>query len=198
MTFYAIVGLMTVSFITPGPNNFIILNVAARSGPMATVPLVFVVVLGWLSLFGFAWFGVSRVLLETPFLNRAVLLAGSSYLGFHSINLLFRDNGRYDKRSEKSSFTETAAGLALFQFLNPKGWVLAVTVAASAPNDGALALLLALTAAWISAASLLAWSVAGASLNVWLKGRRSRRAFDIVMGLSLAGCCVSIVAHQWP
>ncbi|NRG19685.1 LysE family translocator [Rhizobiales bacterium] len=198
MTLYAVIGLMAVSFITPGPNNFIILNVAAKSGPVAALPLVLVIILGWLSLFGSAWFGVSRVLLETPFLNRALLLAGSAYLGFHSINLLFRDNGRYDQRPEKSPFVETAAGLALFQFLNPKGWVLAVTVAASVPNDGALALLLALTAAWISAASLLAWSVAGASLKVWLKGRRSRRAFDVVMGLSLAGFCVSIVVHQWP
>jgi threonine/homoserine/homoserine lactone efflux protein len=78
---------------------------------------------------------------------------------------------------------------AVFQYLNPKAWMLsAATAGAFMAGDepltrGALAAAIFAVTAF---ASLLVWAALGAALRAWLAHGARLRVFNIVMGASLA------------
>ena len=53
----AVIAIVTVAAITPGPNNFIVMNAAARGGLDAVLPAITGVVGGSLFLMAIIWAG---------------------------------------------------------------------------------------------------------------------------------------------
>jgi len=188
--FVAITGLATISFITPGPNNLIVLGAAARGGLRAAMPLAAGVVVGTLALLFLAWSGLAIVLSEVPSLNHGVKLAGTLYLiWLGAAMLMSRDGQTADTPSSTHQATLPASfgGLMFFQFLNPKAWVLVLTVTAARPGGATDIMLLAAVFAVASSLCLALWAWTGATLAVWLENENQRRWFDRAMGTLLIG-----------
>jgi len=80
-------------------------------------------------------------------------------------------------------------GLIGFQFLNPKSWVIVLTVLAAMPSTGLRDYLpLAGLFVLIPTLCLLLWAALGAWLARWLVRPTIRRAVDIAMGALLVAC----------
>ena len=80
---------------------------------------------------------------------------------------------------------------AVFQWINPKAWLVAVSAAGTylqAVSDNVLFQAMALGALFFAAAILsgLVWLALGASVHVLLRDDRSARMFNIAMGVALA------------
>ena len=88
---------------------------------------------------------------------------------------------------------------ALFQFVNPKLWVMvsgAVVIygqAASGAGRTTLAILFASIFGLMTFISTLAWTAFGASVRRLLALRRSVRAFNVVMAALLVASLIPIV-----
>ena len=188
-TAIAAAGLIFVAAITPGPNNLIVLAAAVRAGLAGAGPAILGVVAGSLALLVLAWAGAGALFDRAPALRIATLVAGVAYLIWIGVRLAWPAMPKRgsDVRTAGRMPPATARGLALFQVLNPKSWVLVLTVTAAAPDSSTLAGLGILAALFVAIPGLCltAWACAGAALAGWLETPAIRRRFDCAMGALL-------------
>lgn len=92
---------------------------------------------------------------------------------------------RHAGNSEAGAVSLSPAGLALFQFANPKAWIATSAIAASASFTSAPPIVVVVLTAAISAAGLSLWAAGGALLSGWLSHGDRRRAFERVLASSL-------------
>lgn len=176
-------GLLLAGAATPGPNNLVVWHVAARRGFSGALPAIAGVVLGGLALLAAAMAGLDALLGAVPWLRSALLVAGCVYLAWLGITLIVRA-GHGGTDAGPGRLPEGFAGLFVFQFLNPKGWVLMATVAAALPvppdaaaHAGAAALFLC-----ISSACLGMWALMGRAVA---RGTGSLSRLERLMGCLL-------------
>lgn len=186
-TLLAVAGLLVVGAITPGPNNLVVLRTAARRGFAAALPAVAGIVLGGLGLLAIAVTGGAALFGALPGLRLALALGGCLYLAWLGFRLIADSFAQGQQDSPAGRLPAGVAGLAAFQFLNPKSWVLVLTAAAAMPaRTPADFLQLGLLFALIPAVCLLLWSSLGALLMRALANGRISSWFDRVMGGTLA------------
>ena len=194
-TLAPIFGLLVISFITPGPNNLIVMSAAARGGFRQAVPIITGIVLGMVIFYLLACVGLAQVLVMHPKVGNILLVMGGSYLtslGLRAISLQTSIEPAGKEAHEPSLF-----GIALFQVLNPKSVILIATVAAATPDRIAMLPVIASVMALTAAACLTIWAIAGSKLSDWLLHPHRRRAFDVSMGLLLIASAVMLLFYGW-
>jgi len=170
-----------VSSITPGPNNIMLTSSGIRFGFVRSIPHMLGITCGFGLLLALCATGIGSLILAVPSIHLLLKLLGSGYLlylAWQMRSMVFReDNGR----AQPMSFY----GAALFQFANPKAWVMAIT--------GASAFLPLIEPVWLAIAlfSLLfcavnlpcitVWAGTGAILRRYLAQPRWQRLFCVVM-----------------
>ena len=193
---FALCGLLGVAAITPGPNNLIVLHAAGRAGLRGAVPAIVGVVAGGLLLLAVLALGADAVFAAHPPLRRWIAALGGLYLAWLGMTLVAGGIAprRTDAAPRKSTLPTGTLALLGFQFLNPKGWVMVLTILAALPVAGwrgylALAGLFVL----IPTLCLLLWAALGAYLARWLAQPRIRRGVDALMGALLVACAVLLM-----
>jgi threonine/homoserine/homoserine lactone efflux protein len=183
LTVFALIG----SF-TPGPNNAIATLTGANFGLRAAVPHMLGVPFGFASMLLAAAGGVAAVLLTHPVAAEVIRWLGTAYLLWLAWSLT-RATESKPLASGPFTLPLSFSQSALFQYLNPKAWMLsAATAGAFMTGDAPLvrgawaAVLFGLTAF----ASVALWAALGASLRAWLAHGSRLRVFNVVMGVSLA------------
>jgi len=185
---FALIGCFT-----PGPNNTIATVTGANFGWRAVLPHIAGVPVGFASMLLAAAGGVATLLIASPIAMGTLQWAGVAYLLWLSWAL-----ARARELAPKAvggpftlplNFTQSA----LFQYFNPKAWMLALATA-GAYFTGARPLqrgvIVSLVFAAAAVASLVVWAWLGASLRAWLaQGTRLRR-FNQTMGAILATTAV--------
>jgi threonine/homoserine/homoserine lactone efflux protein len=194
-TLIAVAGLITVGAITPGPNNFIVLRTAARSGLAGALPAVAGIVLGGLGLLVIAAAGGAALFDRLPGLRLALALGGCVYLVWLGFRLIADSFMAKDDSVAAARLPAGVAGLAGFQFLNPKSWVLVLTAVAAMPAQTASGFVaLASLFVLIPATCLLLWSSFGALMMRALANASISAWFDRAMGGTLAASAAALFA----
>jgi threonine/homoserine/homoserine lactone efflux protein len=187
-------GIVAAGALTPGPNNLIVLDRAARAGFASTIPAIAAITAGSVTLALLAATSGGLLLGAHGGLRAVLLIAASVYLGWLGLRLLTGASGRL--AAPPGLQPAKAWQLFGFQFANPKAWViaLAASTALEAYRSVHTALLdLALLFGLIPAACLLVWSSAGAWLSRHLEHPHARRALDRLMGALLLGSALALV-----
>lgn len=185
-------GLLCMAAITPGPNNLVVLREAGRTGIRGALPAIAGIVLGGLLLLTVMALGVDAAFAAHASLRLGVGVLGSLYLAWLGIALLMGGIVPKHTTEEVTREPELPAGilgLVGFQFLNPKSWLMVLTVLAALPATCLLDYLpLAGLFVLIPASCLLLWASLGAWLARWLGQPMVRRMVDAVMGALLIVC----------
>lgn len=189
---WPVLGLAAAAAITPGPNNLLVLAAVRRGGLPAAARTIAGVLAGSMVLFGLVAAGLAPMRAAVPAAGAAIALAGAAYLGALAVAML-RQAGR--DGGGAGPLPETPLGVAAFQLVNPKGWVLMTTVAAAAPTSMATASLAAAVSI-VFLACLGAWAAAGAVLTRLWATPRSAAMADRVLAAGLLVCAIGIVADQ--
>lgn len=186
----AAAALLGVAAITPGPNNLVVLRAAGQAGLRGAMPAIAGIVVGGLLLLALMVLGAGAAFAAWPPLRHGAVVVGALYLAWLGLSLCF--GGVSPAPPTRSARLPTEAlGLVGFQFLNPKSWVLVLTVLAALPAaDLRNYLTLAGLFALIPAACLLLWALLGAWLARWLAHPAVRRGVDIATGALLMACAV--------
>ncbi len=193
-----------VMSITPGPNNFMLLSSGARFGLLRSVPHLLGVTLGFAALLGLAYAGVAALLLGFPVVLSGLTLLCAAYLGWLAWSLLRSEppaESAAEGQSGLAGRPMTTSEAALFQFVNPKGWAMAVSavgLVAQAPltPSWSLALLLIVCSA-VNLPCVFAWAAFGAALRRALQRPLVHRAFTTVMAVAIALTALWMLRPLW-
>lgn len=176
----AFIAFAAAALFTPGPNNIMLMASGLNYGFRRTLPHVAGVTIGFSFLVAVIGLGLGAVFAAYPVLHTILKYAGAAYLVYLAI--LIAMSGPEDKTSESEGRPMTFFGAALFQWVNVKGWVIAVgaitaytAIAAYPLNIATLSILLFL----VGLASSLTWVVLGTSLQSLVRSPRAVRIFNV-------------------
>jgi threonine/homoserine/homoserine lactone efflux protein len=188
----ALVSFAFASSATPGPNNLMLLSSTVSFGFRPTLPHMFGVAIGFVVLLLAVGAGMGAALTAFPPLHLALKVAGGLYLCYLACRIAISGAPDADQKADAQPLG--FMGAAAFQWVNPKGWVMAVTAMATYPdpaNYWPTMVLVALIFGLINLPSITAWAVMGVVLRNWLADPVRLRAFNITMA-------VLLVASLWP
>ena len=180
---------------TPGPNNVILTATGANVGLLRGLPGVFGITLGMGLMMFLVAYGLGSLILENPQMLTALRWIGAAFLLWLAWKVA---TAGHSKDSGAGIRPVGFAGMAAFQWVNPKSWI--VTAGATATYldaSGGSALLQSLLFGalfmLVALPSCTLWLAFGAAIQRLLRGDRSLRIFNIVMGTILAGSVVFFV-----
>jgi threonine/homoserine/homoserine lactone efflux protein len=173
--------------ITPGPNNVMVTASAANFGFRRSVPHMLGVTLGFPAMILALSLGFARLFQAYPQIHLAMKYAGAAYLLYLAWRIARAGgDGAAAGKTRPIGFVEAA----LFQWINPKAWIIAVgalttytTVGGSVLGEAALIALIFIVTCF---PSLALWALFGAGLGHWLENPRARAIFN----WSMAGLLV--------
>ena len=171
-----------VSSITPGPNNVMLTSSGLRFGFARSIPHMLGITLGFGVLLALCAAGIGSLVMAMPSITVALKTAGSLYLLYLAWQL--RDIAYRPQQAHKAR-PMSFAGAALFQFANPKAWVMAVTGASAflpavQPAGWAIALFCLVFCA-VNLPCIALWAGGGAALRRYLDNPLWQRVFCITM-----------------
>ena len=182
----AFIAFAAAALFTPGPNNIMLMASGLNYGFRRTLPHVAGVTIGFSFLVAVIGLGLGAVFAAYPVLHTILKYAGAAYLIYLAIVIAMSGPADTDVAGEGKPMT--FLGAAMFQWVNVKGWVIAVgaitayaAIAAYPLNIAALSILLFL----IGLGSSLTWVLLGTSLQAVVKSPRAVRIFNVVMALLL-------------
>ena len=177
---------------TPGPNNLLVMRSGARFGLAPTGPHIIGVEAGLAGLVLLSWLGIGAVLLALPWALSLMRWACFAYLLWLAWQVL-RDPGAGDVADGGARPWGVVNG-ALFQLVNPKAWMMAITgitaFSTGRPGGGALGIVIA-TFVGIGSLSLICWALWGATLHRVLRRPAARRLFNVAMAAVVAATAIS-------
>jgi threonine/homoserine/homoserine lactone efflux protein len=175
-----------VMSITPGPNNVMLTASGATFGFRRTVPHMLGISVGFSVQLLAVCAGLGAIFTRWPDLQTLLRWAGAAYLIYLGWRLLRSGEARASHAPKPVTFLEAA----IFQFLNPKAWVMTLTAATLfLPRQlGLLIACLYMVAimALINLPCIAVWALFGSSLRGFLAKPAGRVAFNAVMALALA------------
>ena len=182
-----------VMSITPGPNNVMLTASGANFGFRRTLPHILGIGCGFIVQLLAVCAGLSALFTRWPALQSTLAWVGAAYLIYLGWQML----GHGEAQAREAHHPVTFGQAALFQFLNPKAWVMTVTAATLfLPHD--LGLLpsgayMAGVMEGIGVPCMMVWALFGTSLRHFIAAPRGRMAFNVAMALALGATAVMMV-----
>lgn len=180
-----LVTFATVTCFTPGPNNAMLMASGLNFGISRTRAHVLGVTLGFAFMVLAVGLGIGQLLASSATVYTAMKLVAVAYLlwlAWGIANASSLDDGRAGGRP--LTFLEACA----FQWINPKGWIMAVgatTTYAIAGSRVASAALVAAVFGVVGLASSASWASFGAAFRGLLATPRRLRAVNILLAVLL-------------
>ena len=179
---------------TPGPSNVLVMSVGGQRGVVGALPCLCGVVVGMAVLIYSTSAGLGAALVSAPLMIETVKWVGAGFLLRMAWKVAKSTGGAGESKESEVGFVHAF----VFQWVNPKSWIVGVSTAAALADFVAQMpilgpVLLGLTFAAAAAPSCLLWLLCGATLKRWLTNERRAKAFARTMGTLLALSVVLIV-----
>lgn len=190
-----LIGFAFVMSISPGPGNLLLLASGANFGFARSLPLVFGISAGFLSMVFVVGIGLGPVLERVPVLYALLRLVCAAYVIWLAFKIA-RSRSMGPSGDEKIGAPIGFLQAALFQLVNPKAWAVAliVTVSYTVP-ERLLTSLVAMIAVFavVNIPSISVWALSGAALRQALSKGRRMAVFNVAMAVLLVGSMIPVL-----
>ena len=115
---FALVSFYLVMYITPGPNNAMILASGVKFGFIKTIPVILGITIGHNFQLLLVCFGFGKIFQIYPVIQFFLKILCAAYLTYLSYKILGSFNEIKEKNEKPIKFYEAA----FFQIINPKAW----------------------------------------------------------------------------
>ncbi len=183
--FLALVLFTVVAGVTPGPNNMMLMASGVNFGVRRTLPHLAGVVVGFAAMVALVGFGLDALFRVAPWLLPAMRYAGAAYLVWLAWRIA---RSGAVKQGGATGRPLGLIGAAAFQWINPKGWVMAVsalTTYAVSADYATTVFVVALTCLIVSVPCSGVWVLFGAAMRRFLADPRRARPFNWTMAALL-------------
>ena len=188
MTYELLTGLALfalVSSLTPGPNNLMLMASGANFGFRLTIPHMLGVSLGFTLMVLLVGLGLAQLFQLYPASYTVLKIVSVFYLLFLAWKIATA--GKPDENIGISGRPFTFIQAALFQWVNPKAWTMALTalsVYSPSQNINSVALV-AMVFGAINLPCVSCWTLLGQQIQGLLSSPKRLAAFNVSMALIL-------------
>ncbi|KGD66035.1 lysine exporter protein LysE/YggA [Alcanivorax nanhaiticus] len=191
-----LLGFVTVMTATPGPNNLMLMASGANAGFRRSLPHIFGIAVGCQIILLCVALGLGQLLTQWPGALDLLRVVGALYLLYLAWQLV-RSNPVQSTATQTKPFTFTQA--ALFQWVNPKAWMMILTGVATFTNPQDFTISVAIVAGaflMIGLPLISSWSLFGAILKNWLTQGQRLRTFNRIMASLLVASLIPTFGLQ--
>lgn len=194
--FTALVAFAFVSSITPGPNNLMLMTSGTNFGFVRTIPHMLGVSIGFTLMIVLVGAGLAKVFEIYPLAHQILKYASCAYLVWLAWKIATSPPPGAKPGAEASAKPMTFLQAALFQWVNPKAWTMALTAvsAYTLPANPIVSLLIvAAVFGAINLPSVGSWTLLGMQLRRFLSDPRKLRIFNVTMAATLVATLYPVV-----
>ena len=183
-----------VSSATPGPNNVLLTAVGGAVGVRRGLPVLWGIAIGFAAMLFILGLGIGETLFSIPYVKEGMRIAGFAVLAWLAWQIATAPVGTEMPSGEKDESPDAGRrgsflGAALFQWMNPKAWMIAGVAISTYMSPDLDVIRQATTFAVVfivaAAAGCLPWLAFGAVMRVKLRDPRIARPFNILMAVLL-------------
>ncbi len=194
---WALLVFVVVTLFTPGPNNTMLMTSGLNFGFRRGLPHLWGVALGFAVMVLAVGLGLGAMFQAYPAAYTVLKYAGAAYLLYLAWQIATAGELKEGAAGGRPiTFLEAAA----FQWLNPKGWVMAVGAVSTYAAVAAFPVNMVVMAALFGGLGILSsatWLGFGTGLKRLLTSPRAVRAVNIAMALLLVASLWPILAEAW-
>ncbi len=180
---------MTAAF-TPGPNNALVASSGVNFGYRRTLPHILGIAFGFAAMIFIVGLFLGEIFQRSTLFREVLRWAGVILL-FYVAWKIAHSGGIGSKSGTPRPFRFIEA--AGFQWVNPKGWAMAIAITSQFAGKTAsfqTALVIAFVFVFAGLTSASAWALLGQSLRRWLNTQRRVTLFNYVMAVLIASCVI--------
>ena len=175
---------------TPGPNNIMSSYSGFNFGFRKTIPLMLGVIFGWTSMLTIMASGLIVVFQTYLFLQDIIKILGSIFLIYLAYKIAFSSTTHSENIKKPDNFFDTF----LFQFINPKGVIVAMITVSTfidVQNNYLRDALIVLTVYFFMAVfSVSSWCLLGKYLRNFATNENFIKKFNYTMSFLLILCVI--------
>ena len=190
---FALISFYFVMYVTPGPNNAMVLTSGLKFGFLKTIPHMTGITIGHVTQLILVCLGLGKIFQVFPEIQNILKILCSIYLIYLGYKIIGSFNKIKDNDSRPLKFYEAA----LFQIVNPKAWTISSMAASSfLSNDGSLLisiLYIASVALIICPISISPWAAFGSGIKNLVKNNKIKVIIEFFLAFLLLITAILIV-----
>ena len=175
---------------TPGPNNIMSSYSGFNFGFKKTIPLMLGVTFGWTTMLTLMSSGLIIIFQKYIFLQNAIKILGTIFLIYLAYKIAFSSANSSDNIKKPVTFFDTF----LFQFINPKGVMVAMIAVSTfidvQNNYLRDALIVIITYFFMAVFSVSSWCLLGKYLRNFATSKTFIKKFNYTMSFLLIVCVI--------
>ena len=190
---FALISFYFVMYVTPGPNNAMVLTSGLKFGFLKTIPHMTGITVGHVTQLVLVCLGLGKIFQIFPELQNILKILCAIYLVYLGYKIIGSFNKIKDDGSRPLEFYEAA----LFQIVNPKAWTISSMAASSfLPKDGNLffsIIFISFVALIICPISISPWAAFGSSIKNLVKNNKIKVIIEFFLAFLLLITAILIV-----
>ena len=194
--FIALISFYFVMYVTPGPNNAMVLASGLKFGFLKTIPHMSGITIGHITQLILVCFGLGKIFQIFPQIQDILKIICAIYLLYLGYKII----GSFSKIKQDNSKPLKFYEAALFQIVNPKAWTIS-SMAASGflPNEGNLILsiiFIATVALIVCPISISPWAAFGSGIRNFVKNNKIKALIEYFLAFLLLITSILIVIQK--
>ncbi len=194
--FIALISFYFVMYVTPGPNNAMVLTSGIKFGYIKTIPHMSGITIGHVLQVILVCLGLGKLFEMFPQIQNILRIICALYL----LYLGYRILGSFSKIKEDDSRPLKFYEAALFQLVNPKAWTISTMVASGfLPKDEKLIisiLFISIAALIICPISISIWAAFGSGIKNLVKNNKKKAIVEYFLAILLLITAILIVIDK--
>ena len=179
---------MFVTSCSPGPNNIVASHSGFNHGFKKTIPLMLGVIFGFTFMLAVVNFGLIKIFNLYPIIQKILIFTGTIFLIYLSYKISFSKSSSENGSLKPVNFIETF----LYQFLNPKGVIVAIIAVSTYIESGnkfiIYSIWLLAIAFLFAVISIIFWTLIGIYMRKFATNEKFIKWFNYVMSTLLLSC----------
>ena len=173
---------------SPGPNNIVASYSGFNFGVIKTFPHMMGVIFGFTTVVCVLNFGLINIFKIYPLIQEILKISGSIFLVYLAYKIAFSKNVKENKKENPVKFIETF----FFQFLNPKGVIVAIIIVSTYVESGNnfinYSFWVILVSFLCALISITFWTFVGKFFRRFATNEKFIKVFNYVMSSLLLAC----------
>ena len=194
--FFALISFYFVMYVTPGPNNAMVLTSGIKFGFLKTIPHMTGITIGHVLQTIIVCLGFGKIFQMFPEIQNILKIICAIYLLYLGYKII----GSFSKIKEDDSRPLKFYQASLFQLVNPKAWTISTMVASGfLPKDEKLIiaiLFISITALVICPLSISVWAAFGTGIKNLVKNNKKKTFVEYFLAILLLFTSILIVVEK--